>query len=202
MEKEVIILGSSSPRRIQMMKEKGIETVIIKPECNEDIPSSISMEEAVMLLSLRKALEVEKVFLERKEKYNNLVNPFIVAADTVVYYNGIIGKPEDKDEARRILSMLRGKTHFVATGVSIIKAGIPIRRSFCEISEVTFTDYSDNELEAYINTDEPYDKAGGYAIQGYFGKYIKEFKGDINNIIGFPMERFLKEFKYIKKQML
>lgn len=190
MKDEMIILGSSSPRRIEMMKKHGLDPIIIKPECEEDLPDGIGMEEAVMLLSLRKALWIERLldgsFLEK--------SPFIIAADTVVYKDKIIGKPRDRNDAFDILSRLRADSHYVATGVTILRAGCTVRTTFCEVSRVFFKDYTDDELNAYLDTDEAYDKAGGYAIQGAFGKYIDRIEGDYDNIVGFPWTRIEQEF--------
>ncbi len=196
-----IVLASSSPRRIEMMREHGVNPLVIKPQCEEDLPEGIGMKEAVMLLSLRKALEVENILKEGKfesiERSAEIIEkaPYIIASDTVVYYNHIIGKPENRDHARQILSELNGKVHYVTTGVTILQAGKPVRRSFAEVSEVHFKSYTCEELEAYLDTDEPYDKAGAYAIQGIFGKHIDHIVGDYNNIVGFPWNRVQAELE-------
>lgn len=207
MKNENIILASSSPRRIEMMKAHGITPVIIKPECEETLPENIGMADAVMFLSLKKALSVEAIVLSQAcpntaeiTETSGAGAPYIIAADTIVYKNGIIGKPKDEADAFRILKKLKGSSHFVATGVTILQAGTARRRTFCEVTEVFFKDYSDEELAAYVKTDEPYDKAGGYAIQGTFGKYIDRIDGDMNNVIGFPWERIVREFTILKEQ--
>ena len=97
---------------------------------------------------------------------------------------------------------LAASDHFVATGVTILQADRPLRRSFCEITKVTFRDYSDEMLLQYIRTDEPYDKAGGYAIQGTFGQYIERIEGDRSNVIGFPWDRIAAEFSDLTGQCL
>jgi len=223
MKNETLILGSSSPRRIEMMKNHGLDPIIIKPECDETLPDKIGMEDAVMYLSLKKALEIENLLKTgsyiSQDTSKELLDkkPYIIAADTVVFYDGIIGKPIDMDDAFDILSMLSGKMHYVATGVSIVCAGTTVRRSFCEISKVFFKKYTQSELNEYLNTLDPQkkasakdgtihipyeweDKAGGYAIQGTFGKYIDHIEGDYDNIVGFPWTRIEKEFNYIKSK--
>ena len=205
LENTQIILASSSPRRIEMMRAHGIDPKIIKPECSEILPENIGMEEAVMFLALKKALWVEEKILSDPHLLSESlkeVSPYIVAADTIVYYDHIIGKPENKKDAFNILTTLRNKAHYVATGVSIVKAGEPIRRVFCEVTKVFFNDYSDEELLDYLDTDEPYDKAGAYAIQGTFSKYIDHIEGDMNNVIGFPWDRILREYNAMKKSEL
>ena len=202
-----LILASGSPRRIEMFKAHGFEPTIIKPNCDEDLPEGIGMEDAVMLLSLRKALEVERLVLsgnvpDTASQALPGAGSMIVAADTIVYHNGIIGKPTDRADAERILTELAGDVHYVVTGVTLLQAGKPRRRTFAEISEVHFKSYTAAELQGYLDTDEPYDKAGAYAIQGTFKKYIDRVTGDYNNIVGFPWDRYLKELANFSKLKL
>ncbi len=256
MKNSMIILASGSPRRIEMMEQHGITPAIIKPECDEELPDGIKGEDAVMFLSLKKALDVEARIkqwaLDASEtaagtadadglaKAENATvgenvlstqavenaggvqavkkaggaqdlnnadlcrkylenGAYIIAADTIVYKDEIIGKPRDREDARRILGELNGKEHYVITGVSILRCGRPERRTFAETTKVYFKKYSMEELEAYIKSDEPYDKAGGYAIQGTFGKYIDHIDGDMNNVIGFPWDRITEEFGKLSK---
>lgn len=194
MDKQKIILASSSPRRIDMMSQNGITPIIIPANIDETIPQGAKMEDAVMYLALKKALFVEKKILELD--YNN---PVIIAADTVVYNNKIIGKPNDRQDAYNILWDLKRKTHYVATGVCILQANTAIRHCFCEVTKVFFKNYTEEELNAYLDTPEPYDKAGAYAIQGAFGKYVDHIEGDLNNVIGFPWDRIKIEYKKIFK---
>ena len=209
MKNENIILASSSPRRIEMMEAPGINPIIIKPDCSETLPANIGMQDAVMFLSLKKALNVEAKLLSEsccralqnsgKRKCGiSDEPPYIIAADTIVYKDGIIGKPHDADDALQILKKLRNSSHFVATGIAIIQTGRPKRKVFCEVTEVFFKNYSDAMLAEYVKTDEPYDKAGGYAVQGTFGNYIERINGDINNVIGFPWDRIAREFAMLK----
>lgn len=189
MNKQEIILASSSPRRIEIMKKNGINPIIMPANIDETIPKKSQMEDAVMYLALKKALYIES-------KISKQVNsaPIIMAADTIVYKDKIIGKPKDKDDAYNILWSLKGNNHYVATGVCILQTGKPIRHCFCEITKVFFKDYTKQELDEYLNTPEPYDKAGAYAIQGTFGKYVEHIEGDLNNVIGFPWDRIKKEY--------
>lgn len=185
-----IVLASASPRRKDILREAGLEPLIIKPECDETLPLGIEMQDAVMFLALKKALWVEHFLCTQAFLYDA---PLIIAADTVVYCNGIIGKPIDKEDAYRILSMLRAREHFVATGVALIDPQSGLKRAFCEVTKVFFKDYTEEALLAYIDTEEPYDKAGGYAIQETFSKYINRIEGDLHNVIGLPLRRLLAE---------
>ena len=121
--------------------------------------------------------------------------PYIIAADTVVYKEKIIGKPDSREEALAILKHLRNDVHLVATGVTILKLGVAKRTSFYEATKVFFTDYSNEMLLSYVDTSEPYDKAGAYAIQGTFSTYIDHIEGDFNNVMGFPIDRIEAEFE-------
>lgn len=188
-----IILASSSPRRIQMMIENGIEPVIMPSSVDESLPFEMSMKQAVMFLALKKALNVEKTFLNEADAGGLPV--VIIAADTIVYKDGIIGKPKNESDAARTLKKLRNTSHFVSTGVALISPGASKRTVFCDVTEVFFKNYSDDEIHEYINTNEPWDKAGSYAIQGTWGKNISHFIGNYNNVIGFPWELIRSELK-------
>lgn len=189
MEKYKLILASSSPRRIEMLRKNGIDPIIIPPDVDEDLPLNMDPKEAVMHLALKKARYVETIAIDRYSKEPSLV----IGADTVVYLDRIIGKPKDREEAFAILDHLRGREHFVATGVAILKAGTGERKVFCDITKVFFKNYSDEDIRAYIDTEEPYDKAGGYAIQGAWGKMVTHIIGDFNNVMGFPWTRIKQE---------
>ena len=185
-----IILASASPRRSEMFALRGIPVEICPADVDEDLPMEMSPEVTVMYLALKKASWVAK---ESSHKDGGIV----IGADTVVVYDGeIIGKPADEEEAFRVLSALRGDCHQVMTGVALVEFGREkptqrdfVRRCLCEKTHVYFKDYSDEELRAYVKTPEPYDKAGGYAIQETFGRYIDRVDGDRDNVIGFPMYR-------------
>lgn len=181
-----IILASSSPRRIEMMKKHKFDPVIRPADIDEALPPGIGMRDAVMFLALKKALSVEKT----AEK-----GSIIIAADTVVYKDGIMGKPRDRQEAFDMLSKIKNTSHFVATGVALIAAGENDKRVFCDVTQVFCKDYTDEEINAYLDTDEPYDKAGAYAIQGIFSKHIDRYEGSFDNVVGFPWERIEKELE-------
>ena len=187
-----IILASSSPRRIDMMKRHGYNPEIRPSDIDETLPEGIGKKDAVMFLALKKALDVESrcTFPEDQGK-------LIIAADTVVYKDGILGKPTDRDDAFAMLSRIRNTSHEVATGVAIIEAGCANKLVFCDATKVFCKDYTDDDLNAYLDTDEPYDKAGAYAIQGIFAKHIDHYEGSFDTVVGFPwdiIEEKLKAF--------
>ena len=101
----------------------------------------------------------------------------------------------DFDDAFRMLSELRGTWHYVATGVALVCAGAEKARVFVDVTKVYFKNYSDEELTSYLMTPEAYDKAGGYAIQGYFARYTEKIEGSYDNVVGFPWERITEEIK-------
>jgi septum formation protein len=188
-----IILASSSPRRIEMMRNNGIEPVIMPSSADERLPFAMSMEQAVMFLALKKALNVEKLWL--KETSDSRIPSVVIAADTIVYKNGIIGKPADEADALNTLRLLRNTRHFVATGVALVAPASSKRSVICDVTEVFFSDYSDRDIHEYLNTDEPWDKAGSYAIQGIWGKYVDHITGNYDNVIGFPWEKIKSELQ-------
>lgn len=178
-----IVLASGSPRRIEMLQKDGADPVIIKPGCEENLNTELTPQQAVMSLALRKNLWV----LDSMPEDLRAEDCLVLSADTVVVYDGkIIGKPEDEEDAFRILSMLRGKEHYVCSGACITRTSIDTKYVFAESTTVKFKDYSDGEIRSYIATGEPMDKAGAYAIQGGFAPYIEYTEGNMDNVIGFP----------------
>ena len=205
------ILASGSPRRIEIMRANGIDPLIMPAKIEENIPPVCGMCETVMFLALKKAKWVEEKYLnetltdftsdlsvdaERSvdfQKQAGKQTAVILAADTIVYKDGIMGKPKDRQDAFRMLSLLRNDVHYVVTGVTLVEAGCQNARVFAEVTKVFVKDFTDEQLNAYLDTDEPYDKAGGYAIQGLFGKYIDHIEGSYDNVVGFPWEKIAKE---------
>ncbi len=185
-----IILASGSPRRIEMMKNNGYDPVIAPADVDESLPFDMDPASAVMYLALKKAAYTDALFADDTSAR------ITIAADTIVVDgNKIMGKPEDKEDAFNMLSSLRNRNHQVMTGVCIIDSVSKRKTCFCDITEVFFTDYSNEELNEYLDTDEPYDKAGAYAIQGTFAKYIDRFEGDYDNVVGFPWYRIASFLK-------
>ncbi len=191
-----IILASESPRRKEIMNQMGISFESVPSHVNEDIKESDPTKMVEALASL-KAGEVAGRFGDEQE------NLIIIGADTIVYHNGqVLGKPKDRDDAIRMLKGLSGDIHDVYTGVSII-----IRRNkfdkantnedekivFNVRTRISVKPLSEEEIEDYVNSGEPFDKAGAYAIQSAFGIYIKEIHGDYYNVVGFPIAKIYEE---------
>ena len=189
-----IVLASGSPRRIEMMRAHGIEPLVMPADIEENIPKVHGMCETVMFLALKKVQDVAGRLSSLADCTEE--GSIIVAADTIVYKDGeIMGKPADRADAFRMLDKLRNDFHYVVTGVALLSYGRQLTRVFAEITKVYFEDYQDSELEAYLDTDEAYDKAGAYAIQGYFAKHIDHIEGSYDNVIGFPWDRIEKEME-------
>ena len=189
---EKIILASNAPRRREILEMVGIDFEIDASDIDEDI----GVDEPVGLvseLSKRKAHAVEK----------NHPGCVIIGADTVVAVTmadgreSILGKPADADDASDMLFSLSGKTHRVHTGVTLLHIGadgsVTEEKTFCETTEVTFYPLGDRDIEAYVATGEPLDKAGAYGIQGRGAILVKEIKGDYLNVVGLPLARLWRE---------
>ncbi len=190
-----IILASGSPRRREILAGAGVKFEVLALDHKEDCRCT-EPEELVKELAGQKA-EAAAEFLLKKADLEEAA--LVIGADTVVAKDGkILGKPGTKEEAFSMLSLLQGSSHQVFTGVSLAAvAEGKILEKFCfaEETKVHVVCVEDEELRAYIATGEPMDKAGGYAIQGKFGRYIEGIEGDYYNVVGFPLCRFFRELK-------
>lgn len=188
-----ITLASGSPRRIEMLQDLGVVLRIIRPDVEENITLSLSPGQLVMCLALKKALSVEAQLLEDGQA---LKDTLLISADTIVYADGVIGKPKNEEDAFRILSFLRGRTHTVYSGVCLIGTEKKLRHVFFRETKVFFKQYTDEEIKKYIASGEPMDKAGAYAIQGGFAPYIDHIEGDFDNVIGLPLIGIQEELAF------
>lgn len=180
-----IILASKSPRRKELLSLIYDEFEIIVSDVDETT-EEIDKEKAPLILSERKA---DKIYESEKDA-------LIIAADTIVLLdNKIFGKPEDKDDAFNMIKALSSRTHKVITGCTLIYKGK--KSIFSETTEVTFYNLTDKQIIDYVETDEPYDKAGAYGIQGKAGLFVESVNGDYNNVVGLPVERLKKEIDKI-----
>lgn len=184
-----MILASGSPRRKEILEQADIVFQII-PSQKEEIVSSSQPDDVVKELSFMKANDIADKMP---------VNSIIIGADTVVANAGnILGKPKDELEAVDMIMNLQGHSHTVHTGVSIIVKhpdGTCDIRQFSEVTKVHIADISKEEAMTYSLSGEPLDKAGAYAIQGKFAKYVQGIEGDYYNVVGFPIARFRIEMK-------
>lgn len=195
------ILASGSPRRKELLEQVGLIFEICPAKGEEKITKTIP-EEVVIELSKQKAEEVAGMLTVYGLSHPELVTPqdmFVIGADTVVAYEGnILGKPKDEADAKRMLAMLSGNVHEVYTGVTIVfidKTGKTGEHSFFEKTEVSMYPISEKEIERYVATKDPLDKAGAYGIQGACAIHIKEIRGDYNNVVGLPVARLYQELQ-------
>lgn len=194
-----IILASKSPRRKELLSQVGYtyECVVSEKEENTD---AVQPSDVVKELSQQKAEDVcAKIEKEGQMEEDCLV----IGADTIVAKDSeIFGKPKDTEDARRMLSALQGREHSVWTGVTLIylRDGKKKKKVFAEETKVHMYSMSEQEIEEYIRTKEPEDKAGAYAIQGYAAKFIKKIDGDYNNVVGLPVARIYQELKKLTKE--
>lgn len=180
-----LVLASKSPRRSEILKNAGIDFVVRTADTDEVIPDGIKPQDAVVFLAARKAMAVERN-----------VGETILGADTVVVLDDeILGKPRDREDAFNMIKRLSGRVHSVFTGVCAI--GDNGSLTFAEETKVEFYPLTDDEINAYIDTAEPYDKAGSYGIQGLASKFIRGIEGDYFNVVGLPISGIYK--KILKK---
>lgn len=180
-----VILASKSPRRIEILHNHGVDAIIMPSEADETLPADIGMNEAVEMLAERKAHACYDTVRGNKAYSGHI----IIGADTIVWKDEIMGKPEDMADARRMLEKIRGTVHYVVTGVALIDTDTGKATVFSDTTEVHCKNYTDEDIDEYLAMEEPYDKAGSYAIQGYFGKHIDRIEGDYENVVGLPFYR-------------
>lgn len=187
MKGPLFVLASKSPRRKELLNKIGINAQVIPSNVDEDAYKGLEAEKMVMQLSFVKAADVARSF--RK-------NTFVIGADTCVCLEGkIFGKPESKDDAKRMLEELSGKTHQVYTGYCVIDCGSGKSVSRCAVTNVTFKELTESEIKAYVETGEPLDKAGAYGIQEKGAVFVEKIDGDYSNVVGLPLSPLYKLFK-------
>ena len=179
-----IILASKSPRRKELMELLKVPFEIIVSDIDETIDYDNDLIKEIEKLSFRKADAV----------YQSNKDALVIGSDTIVKIDNIaLGKPASLEEAKEMLRELSGRTHEVVTGVSIIKDDKA--ETFSSVSEVTFYPLSEEEIDEYVLTNEPMDKAGSYAIQGDAAKFIRSIEGDYYTIVGLPVAELYHRLK-------
>ena len=186
-----VILASKSPRRRELLsalgKKMGFEFEIITEEVDESVEDGISPENAVRILAERKGRAVAN--------REGLSDALVISSDTLVELDGeALGKPSDEADALRMLTALSGRGHFVRTGVAVHYKGQV--RSGIASTEVVFLPLSEEDIRAYVESGEPMDKAGAYGIQGGAGRFVKEYRGDFDTVVGLSLsltERLIRE---------
>lgn len=184
-----IILASASPRRKELLTQIGVDFEVMVSDKETEIDSD-DPKEACERQAVQKAMDiVDKVSL----KYKN-DNYIVIAADTIVAFEGkILGKPKSRDDAEVMIEAISGRKHRVYTAVCIYNSILDSYESFVEDTMVEVAKLSKQDIEDYLDKKEPYDKAGAYAIQGYFSRYIVGIEGDYYNVMGLPIGKLYRE---------
>jgi septum formation protein len=180
--KKKIILASRSPRRQILLRQIGLEFIVQESGVDEDFEHIQAPLDHVKILSHRKAVEVGK----------NIENGFVIGADTIVELDGnILGKPADEKDAINMLRTLSGRTHRVFTGFTILDRPSNLALTDHAVTDVTFRLLTNDEIEEYVRSGSPMDKAGAYGIQDDYGAvFVEKIDGCFYNVVGFPLAKF------------
>ena len=188
-----IILASRSPRRIHLLRQIGFSFTVQESGVDEHVPDGIAPEEAVRRLSLEKANRVAE----------RLHDGIVIGADTIVVLGEkILGKPSSKEEAVSMLSKLGGRTHTVFTGFALVD--VESQKSYVdyEKTEVTFRRLGKEEIESYVESGSPMDKAGAYGIQDDYGAvFVERINGCFYTVVGFPLSKFYTSWNMFLEQL-
>lgn len=180
-----IILASQSPRRIELLKNVDLHFDIQPSSAKEVVRSDEKPDAVVMSLAFEKAMDIAK--------HNE--DAIVLAFDTIVYKDEILGKPKDEADAFNMLKSLNGQTHDVFTGLSIVQLSQKIKIVDYTVTHVSFVESSEDTLLNYIKTKEPMDKAGAYGIQGFGALLIDKIDGDYYSVMGLPLSKLNAHLK-------
>lgn len=193
-----IVLASGSPRRKKLLEKINLTFTVHKSDVPEKYNPNDSPADIVQTLALQKAEDVARHYKQS----------LIIGADTIVAFNdNILGKPNTRAEARKMLTSMSGNAHRVLTGVALIKVGKnqnnTTRLTFCEQTKVIFSQLENHEIANYVEKGNPMDKAGSYGIQDRWGTlFVESIHGDYYNVVGFPLHTFYQEMKQFAPEYL
>lgn len=181
-----LILASQSPRRKDLLKKAGIKFIVLPANISETPDKNLNLDGQILKIATDKAMAC----LEQNNYLKSQSN-LVLAADTMVIVDGIcFGKPENKDQAIDYLKLLSGRGHLVKTALCLINCKTFKHAQEITTTEVFFRSLSDAEIQEYVDSGEPMDKAGGYGIQGLGGTFISHYNGPFDNVVGLSMESF------------
>ncbi|MBN1971884.1 MAG: septum formation protein Maf [Candidatus Delongbacteria bacterium] len=181
--KKQVVLASKSPRRKELLEKFNIDFIVDPSNSDEDIDFESDFECYVIKIAELKCMEVAK-------RYSNSI---IVSSDTIVVHNDtILTKPTDRKSAREMLEKLSGNTHLVYTSIFVFDQAKNKKLYECVTTKVLFFDLTDKEIDSYLDSSEPYDKAGAYGIQGIGARFVKNIEGCFYSVMGFPISRFIR----------
>lgn len=181
---KTLVLASQSPRRKELLEQVGLSFTVQPSVQEETVEPGRTPQEVVQQLALQKAGEV----------FADHPDAIVLGADTLVAVEGeILGKPKNNEDAARMLRRLSGRTHQVHTGAAVLSDGK--QTVFTETADVTFYPLTESEIQAYIQTEEPADKAGSYGIQGLGAVLVARIEGDYFSIVGLPVAKVVRALK-------
>ena len=184
MLKHKFVLASQSPRRHELLKFLDIDFTIKASDICEDLKEELTFPEVVMDLAIQKAAHVSAEYPDH----------YILGFDTLVIFDGnALGKPKDFEDGFNMLRKLSGNKHRVLTGCAIVKGDYV--DSFYDFADVTFNHMTDEEIREYLHTNEPFDKAGSYGIQGFGAKYVNKVEGDFYSVMGMPIQKLYNKLR-------
>lgn len=188
-----IVLASKSPRRISLLRQIGFDPIVIEADVPEDFRDDETPVENALRLALKKARAIEP----------SVKDAIIVGADTIVVLDGqLLGKPENTQDAHRMLRMLSGRTHTVITGFALLDVPTCKWTTEFEQTRVTFRELPDDEIAEYVSGGSPMDKAGAYGIQDDYGAvFVTRIEGCFYNVVGFPLAKFYSTLKQFQAQL-
>ncbi|MCG8538907.1 MAG: Maf family protein [Clostridia bacterium] len=175
-----LVLASSSPRRRTILENLGLNFVIMKSGIEEKISEDQLPQHIVMALALEKALDISEDLED---------NTIVIAADTIVYKDRVLGKPKSFEDAFSTLYYLQGDVHYVYTGLAVIEKGTYKKIVTYDRTKVKIKELSESKIKKYIDTGEVWDKAGSYAIQGFGSTIVEWIQGDYFNVVGLPVAK-------------
>jgi septum formation protein len=193
-----IVLASRSPRRLEILASLGVPVRVVAADVDETFSATESPEEGAVRVALLKALAAAAGLARGADAGARgsaaEARALVLAADTVVVAGGVVlGKPSGAADARRMLALLSGRAHRVVTGVALGRAGAGLEAvSGAAVTEVLFRDLEEREIDEYVATGEPLDKAGAYGIQGLGALLVREVRGDYSNVVGLPIQLLLE----------
>ena len=190
-KKQRLILASGSPRRKQLMRMAGLLFTVEPADVPEIIPDGMAPEKESEFLA---AVKAGYILSQQQEKNRDAL---VIGADTTVLCGGrVLGKPKDKAEAKEMLRFLSGKVHEVRTGGAIV--GEEVNETFTSVTKVEFYELTDEEIDWYVSTNEPMDKAGAYGIQGFGCRLVKRIEGDYFTVMGLPIAEVVRRIEKIR----
>ena len=184
-----IILASESPRRQELLRQIGLDFAVKISGIDEDIPIDLPPNQLAEHFAREKAHTVAVDYPKQ----------LVIGADTIVVFDGqILGKPKDNEHSYQMLSTLSGNTHQVITGVTLKLLDKNFDETFHETTKVTFNTLSDRDINYYIDTYNPFDKAGSYGIQDWFAVFVKHIDGCFYNVMGLPLANFWEHINKLR----